>query len=305
MLLDAHQHLWTPPLIEALARRRALPLLRREDGEWTLHLAAEPACAITADDRQARTALLDEDEVDAAVVALSAPLGIEGLDPDAARTLIEAHTRGVRAYGPRFRRWASVPLFDPDPLDVDHELHRGAIGLTLPAGALTNADDLTRLSPLLERLEARGAPLFVHPGPDPWAASIPPDPRGPAWWPALTTYVAQMQTAWLTLVTEGKQLHPRLRILFALAAGGAPLHAERLVARGGPSVDPADPRLFYDTSSHGPRAVAALRSLDVQLVHGSDRPLTGPGTPARMPHAAENAALLFGSFLPSTLAVPE
>ena len=303
MIVDAHQHLWTEPLIEALGARRALPLVRREQGEWILHLAGEPTCPIVADVPADRARLLREDDVDVALIALSSPLGIEGLAPDEARGLIDAHTAGVRSFGPLFPRWGAVPLADPDPADVDRQLDGGAIGLSLPAGALSTPRDLHRVSPLLERLEARGAPLFVHPGPNPWATTHLSGTVGPAWWPALTAYVTQMQAAWLTLVTEGQLAHPRLRVLFALLAGGAPLHAERLAARGGPVVDPSDARLFYDTSSHGPHALAALGVTGIQLVHGSDRPVTGPTTPVARSRAVDAPARLLGSFLPSTPAV--
>jgi hypothetical protein len=58
-----------------------------------------------------------------------------------------------------------------------------------------------------------------------------------------------------------------------MLAGLAPLHRERLLARGGSPV--SDPDVFLDTSSYGPRAVdAVLREVGVdRLVHGSDRPV--------------------------------
>lgn len=300
MFVDAHQHLWTEPLIEALAARRALPLVRREQGDWVLHLAGEPPCVVVPDAPTKRAWLLREDETDVALVALSSPLGIEALAPDEAHALIDAHTRGVRSFGPLFPRWGAIPLAEPDPADVDRQLDGGAVGLSLPAGALASPRDLHRLGPVLERLSARGAPLFVHPGPNPWTTTHLAGAVGPAWWPALTTYVSQMQAAWLTFVTEGQLAHPRLRVLFALLAGGTPLHAERLAARGGPVVDPSDARLFYDTSSHGPRALAALGVTGIQLVHGSDRPVTGPATPVARSRAVDAPARLLRSFLPST-----
>jgi 6-methylsalicylate decarboxylase len=60
-----------------------------------------------------------------------------------------------------------------------------------------------------------------------------------------------------------------------MLAGLAPLHAERLAARGGPADVAADPGLFYDTSSYGPRAWAAMAAVvgPDQLVFGSDRPV--------------------------------
>ena len=72
----------------------------------------------------------------------------------------------------------------------------------------------------------------------------------------------------------GRAAHPRLRVLFAALAGLAPLHAERLAARGGPADAAHDPLVFYDTSSYGPAALAAMRAAvgPDALVHGSDRP---------------------------------
>ena len=43
-----------------------------------------------------------------------------------------------------------------------------------------------------------------------------------------------------------------------MLAGGAPLHLERLAARGGPADRALDPLNFYDTSSYGPRAIDAM-----------------------------------------------
>ena len=78
----------------------------------------------------------------------------------------------------------------------------------------------------------------------------------PAWWPALTDYVTQMQVAWHAFAVWGRAAHPRLRVCFALLAGLAPLQRERLVARGGRAE--SDPRVFLDTSSYGSRTVDAL-----------------------------------------------
>jgi hypothetical protein len=69
-----------------------------------------------------------------------------------------------------------------------------------------------------------------------------------------------------------------LRVVFAMLAGGAPLHLERLAARGGPAARAFDRNLFYDTSSYGSRAIDAMvRVVGIdQLVHGSDRPVVAP-----------------------------
>ena len=101
---------------------------------------------------------------------------------------------------------------------------------------------------------------------------------GPSWWPALTRYVAAMNAAWHAFAAAGA-IHPRLRVCFAMLAGLAPLHRERLLRRGGSGL--AMPEVFLDTSSYGPRAIdAIIRELGVDsLVYGSDRPVIGPAPP--------------------------
>jgi hypothetical protein len=100
----------------------------------------------------------------------------------------------------------------------------------------------------------------------------------PLWWPALTSYVSGMQAAWLSFITCGRPRHPRLRVIFSMLAGLAPLHAERLLSRGGRAGAVEDELIFYDTSSYGRRAIGAMASAvgAGQLLYGSDRPVIDP-----------------------------
>jgi hypothetical protein len=288
--VDVHQHLLGEPLVEALARRRTAPaLIRRREG-WTFKVAAEPDSILTfeATDVELRRFDLETDGIDRALVALSTALGIESLPTEEAVPLIEAHHRGLDALPPEFGGWGAVPLAEPDPVDVDAALDRGCVGITLPATALADPASVERLAPLLERLEWRGAPLFVHPGPVAAAAvGVTAAPAGtamgtaarlPHWWPALTDYVAQMQAAWFAFLHAGRPAHPHLRVLFAMLAGGAPLQLERYAARRGVPAPGPDPLAFYDTSSYGPRLIGAMAEAvgAPQLVYGSDRPVVEP-----------------------------
>ena len=126
----------------------------------------------------------------------------------------------------------------------------------------------------------------MHPGPAAGAADAP------AWWPALTDYVAQMSAAWHAFAAWGRPRHPRLRVVFAMLAGGAPLHAERLAARGGPAEAIHDPLTSGSTPRPtAPRAIdAMLRMVGVdRLVHGSDRPVVAPSDPHALGDAVEHA----------------
>jgi hypothetical protein len=279
--VDVHQHLLSEPLIAELARRRTPPMLARRRGGWTFRVAGEPDSVLSlgATDVEGRGEELRREGIDRALVALSAALGVETLPAAEAARLLAAHQVGLDDLPDRFGGWGAVQLEAPDPAEVDAALARGCVGLSLPATALATPAALDRVGPLLARLERRGAPLFVHPGPvgHPAApfASLPP------WWPALTDYVAQMQAAWFAFLHAGRRTHPRLRVLFAMLAGGAPLQLERYAARGGRPISAPDPLVFYDTSSYGPRMLEAMLEAvgAAQLVYGSDSPVVDAGPP--------------------------
>jgi 6-methylsalicylate decarboxylase len=297
--VDIHQHLWTTPLVDALERRRCHPFVRNDDGLCVLHLAGEPPYVLDlgSESAPARERLLDADGVELAAIAISSPIGIEMLPSDEARELLAAHLDGVLALGDRFVAWAPVAIREPDPGDVDAALSRGCIGISVPSAALADRDALESIGPMLERVEELGVPLFVHPG---GFAPRLPSLSDPLWWTALTSYVSDMQAAWLTFQTHGRRELPRLRVLFAMLAGGAPALAERLVARGGPAIDLHDPLTFYDTSSYGPMVVEAMAAWcgPDRLVYGSDRPVIDPVATGREVELMTNAA----DFLASTRA---
>jgi predicted TIM-barrel fold metal-dependent hydrolase len=267
---DVHQHLWGAPLIEALRGRRTPPYL---DG-WTLHLPGEPPFEVDPADHDvaARAALVAADGLDRALISLSSPLGIEWLPPGEARPLLEAYHAGAADLPEPFGAWAAACVSEIDAAALDKELDRGFAGLQLPATAVADRAGYERCAPLLDVLEERNLPLFVHPGPAPVAGA-----EAPGWWAALVPYVHQMHAAWFAFRAFGRARHPRLRVCFALLAGLAPLHGERLAARGGGRGE-VDPNAFVDTSSYGPRAAdAAVRALGIDvIVHGSDRPYADP-----------------------------
>jgi predicted TIM-barrel fold metal-dependent hydrolase len=211
-------------------------------------------------------------------VAISSPLGIEALPRPEALELIEAHLEGVSALSDGFAAWGPVALDEADVSDVDAVLDWGCVGVSVPAGALVGRERFDAAAPLLQRVAARGAPLFIHPGPAPGNWSAATSSMEAPWWEALTSYVSQMQAAWLTLACAGRREHPDLVVVFAMLAGCAPLQAERLSARHGPSLDLTDPLTFYETSSYGRAAVDTMARLigERQLVYGSDRPVVEP-----------------------------
>jgi 6-methylsalicylate decarboxylase len=282
--IDIHQHLWTEPLVAALAGRSELPFVRSEHGLTVLFLAGERPYVIDLANEEPtrRAALVERDGLDRALLCLSSPLGIECLPREQARPLLDAYHEGALALDGPFGVWGAIALDRPDPDDVDRALARGCVGLSLPAGAMCGVDAVAHLRAVLARLQLHGAPLLIHPGPGPRPCA--PEAVGdaslgdPLWWPALTRYVAEMQAAWLAFVGAGRHWHPELRVVFSMLAALAPLHVERLTSRGGPTPNLNDPLIFYDTSSYGPTAVRMLASVvgGEQLLYGSDRPVVEP-----------------------------
>ncbi|GAA3832676.1 hypothetical protein GCM10022403_077150 [Streptomyces coacervatus] len=282
MPTDVHQHIWPPALIELLRSRTTPPYL---DGR-TLHLRGEPPYDVDPADHDiaARTRLAATDGLDLALVSLSSPLGIEYLPPAEAAPLLAAFHDGALALPAPFGVWASPCLSAPDPEAVERELHRGCVGLQLPATALLDAAGWAHCAPLLDILTRHDKPLFVHPG------AAPPADGTPPWWPALVPYVQQLHASWFAFRAFGRSRHPRLRVCFAALAGLAPLHGERLAARGGGRGE-IDFDVFYETSSYGTRAVDALvRAVGIDvIVSGSDRPYAPPVVPDLGADAAVHA----------------
>ena len=280
MKVDTHQHIWTAPLLEALALRDRLPLVRHENGLTVLHSAGELPYVIDveAESPELRADRVHEDGLDLAVIAISSPIGIETLHRAEALPLIDAHLEGVLALPSVFAAWGPIALDRAEPDQVDMLLQRGCVGISLPAGALVGPEQLQRVSAVLERVAEYGVPLLIHPGRAPGQRAATAYVDEPLWWQAMTDYVSQMQSAWLTFAGLGRREHPDLKVVFTMLAGGAPLLNERLVARGGPVIDLHDPNTFYETSSYGPGAVESMARLvgTSQLVYGSDRPVVEP-----------------------------
>ena len=272
--VDVHQHLWTEEFVDRLRARTRAPYLRG----WTLHTAAEPPFEIDPEEHDVarRIAADHADEVGTACLSLSAPLGIEALPRPQASGLIDAWHRGVSALPGHFRAWASVPSIEPDVAALYGLLADDRfVGLQLPAVDLAGPAAWERHGALLLAAETAGKPVFVHPG---VVTHAPLRGPVPGWWHPVVSYGQQLQAAWWGWhAVGGRSLFPRLKVVFAAAAGLAPVHVERQLLRGGTPA-PVDPLLFVDTSGTGVRALdAVVRHLGIDaLVLGSDRPYAEP-----------------------------
>ena len=268
--IDVHGHLWPDELVEALRRRRFAPRLEG----WLLHLDGEAPFQVNPIDHdpEARAAL-EPASRGLCLQSLSSPLGVESLPPPEAAPLLAAWHTGAAALPEPFAAWASVAGQEPDLQELKHHLQTGFVGLQLPATWMATPHLLESVAPTLAVCEAESRPVLVHPGP----AGLPGAGRLPAWWPSVIAYPAQLHAAWWAWHEAGRSLLPDLRICFAAGAGLAPVHHERLVARGG-TLGRIDSGVFVETSSYGRQAIDALTrvlGLDV-IVLGSDRPYGQP-----------------------------
>ncbi|HZO63915.1 MAG TPA: amidohydrolase [Kribbellaceae bacterium] len=261
--IDVHQHLWPAAFVDALRARSQAPYLRG----WTLYTDHEPPYAVdpAAHELGKRLARETDDGTELAGLALSSPLGIEWLGDTA---LLDAWHGGAAELPAPFAAWAAVHLRDPDVTGLGELLDQGFLGIQLPTDAVTGPDGWDALGTVLRLAEERNRPVLVHPG-----AAAPGEHR-PGWWAPVVDYTAQLQAAWWAWhAVGGRTSYPRLRVCFVAAAGLAPVHHERLTARGG-RLGTIDPNLFVDTSGYGPQgidAVARVLGID-QVVHGTDRP---------------------------------
>lgn len=251
---DLHQHLFPEPVVRALRARREVPRLagsRLETPEGSFEID------LRAHDLDARLVLLDRHEVDVALLSLPPTLGLD-LAPD----VVEAWHAGagelVESSGGRFRALAS---------DTPHD---GFAGVSIAGRALVHGGE--SVERLCAALAGTGLLLFVHPGP------AAPHPGAPAWWGPVVDYTAEMQAAYAAWLARGAAAFPRLRIVFAILAGGAPVQLERLRSRGVDVRSTLHPNVFFDTASYGRRALElCLATYGVrQLVYGSDVPVVDP-----------------------------
>ena len=247
---DVHQHVWPGRVIDVLRRRQEPPRL---EGDVLVTSEGLFPVDVGAARPERRLELLAERGIDVALVSLQPTIEPT---PD----VVAAYHESIAELGdPRLR-----PLAYAQALD-------GFAGAAVSARSVR---DLDALEPLLAELERRSQLLFVHPG------AGEPVRGAPAWWAPVVDYTAQMQAAYATWLAQGAARWPRLRVLFALLAGGAPFQLERLAPRGVDLRQAVAADVYLDTSSYGPRALEfclSVYGVD-RLVHGSDAPVLDPRT---------------------------
>ena len=254
--VDLHQHLWPPAFVEALRRRTTKPLI--DDGFLITREGWFPF-DVSVHDPLERVALLERDEIDQAVLSLQPTLGLDALEPAERDELELIWLDGIRdllaGHDDRFTALAPGRVVDWLP------------GTIVGASALLDQD---ATAPLLDRVQAAGGVLLVHPEAEPT-----PHEGQPPWWGWTVGYTLQMQHAYFAWHNGGRERWPTLDVVFTILAGGAPFQLERLARRGIDVRSALDPNTFFDVATYGRRAIElCVETFGIdQLVYGSDTPV--------------------------------
>ncbi len=273
MPTDLHQHLLPEALIDALARRPARPRARPATGAgWRWSSRASRASALRPRRPRPRGARRDaeRDGVDRVVVSLSTALGIEALPAAEAAPLLDAFNAASSSSAARSS--CGAPRRPPATSTRCSTRARAA---SRSRRARSRARSTGASAPLLDRLEARDAPLFVHPGPG----------RRRRRRARLVAGADGLRRADERGLARVRRLGPRPPPAPARGVRDArrPRPAARRAARRRAAARRRpihDPLVWFDSSSYGARTLdSMLRMVGVdRLVHGSDRPvIAAPG----------------------------
>ena len=291
MIVDWHVH-WLPPELADALRARTQPprIAGGSEGErldvYREALPVAPDLIETA----RRLAFMDRHGVSKQVLSLPGLFGIDSLPAEEAAPLVrlfnDALARLMADRPDRFSGLAALPL--ADRAAAVEELARamdrtGFVGAILPADGFLTRRGAEGWAPLLEAANARRAHIFIHPGPVPAdAAPAPPDYGDNANLRHIVLDVqARLSAVTVTLtMTDFLDSYPDLTVQVANLGGSVPMLVERMdhvSARrtpGAPLPSTRLGRIFVDTSSFGPRAIALAAG-----TFGADRVLLGTDHP--------------------------
>ena len=243
-----------------------------------------------------RAALVRDDGLDLALIAISSPIGIEALPRDEALELIEAHLEGVQALPSEFAAWGPVALDGADPAMSTHCSRRGAASaISLPAGALAGSGPARRARPGARARRGAQAAAVRAPRPRPPRARRDSGLRRAA----LVAGADRLRRADAGGVADVRGARaPRASIDCGSCSRCSPAarrcSAERLASRGAPQVELRDPLTYYETSSYGPAAIELMarwwgRAAAVRLRPARDRAAGGRAPRGVRPRRGDGA----------------
>lgn len=290
--IDMHAHFYGETLMRALARRDTPPFVERDGSgrRWLVAPTARFPVTPAMGEAGARVQLLDAAGIERQLLTFPGALGADALPAAEAAPLIRDCNDELaavrRAHPTRFATLAGLPYADPEAAIAELERACGPLGhrgFILPANFVLEGRRLEALLPLLAAADRLGAHVMVHAGPRPGelgqAAAQFADlqlHRGSS-----VALQAAMTQATLTLIfSDLMERFPRVTLQVINLGGVLPFLVERMdqVAAGRRPGDPLPsalaPRVYVDSASFGPRALALAAQ-----VFGAGRVLLGSDCP--------------------------
>ncbi len=296
--IDFHCHWMPDELAEALRARSTPPRIAADESGGERLIVYKEMLPFDAGYTDVARRLDFMDDAGVALQALSLPglFGVDSLPAEEAAPLVGLFNDRlgalVAAHPNRFAGMAALPLADAQACRA--ELRRavrelGLIGAILPADGFLDRRTAAAFEPLFEEANALGAHLFIHPGPLPGAigdgdghgAGDEPPADNENQRHIVLDVQARLSSVSVTLcMTDFLDAFPNVTVQVANLGGSIPLLVERLdhvawrrgFAGGPPSARFG--RIYVDTSSFGPRAIALTAQ-----VFGADRVLVGTDHP--------------------------
>jgi predicted TIM-barrel fold metal-dependent hydrolase len=269
--IDVHHHILPPGYVEAVGEDAIGAPAGYRCPKWTVSDSI---------------AMMDQFEIDGAIVSISAPgipLGDKSLARKVARLSNEFSARMTSDYPRRFGMLSTLPLPDIDASLAEIQyafdvLHADGISL------LSNYQNIylgdPRYTPVMDELDRRKAIVSVHPNNCNYPSPIRGVPISVIEFPHDTTRTA------LSLAASGIPVRfPNIRFIFSHAGGTLPFLAHR-IAIASPILDAECrenasqtlefmKRFYFDTSLSANRTmIGALLTLvePTQIMFGSDFP---------------------------------
>lgn len=289
MITDLHAHLLPPALADALRGREQRPRIANGTLEMPVGTLAY---APIYEDALARVAAMEAAGVDRQLLSLPGLFGIDSLPAQEALPMTRLFNDGVAEvvdrHPDRFAWLASLPVAAPESAiaELDRALGHGARGAILSCGAFTSVERARRLAgPLLERLEAWGGHVFIHPGqwPDQLLTDASPYPDLAHARRQIEIQSEIADAAVTLLYSDLLDDYPSVTVQIANLGGVLPMVSERIsevIAGRGIAARDMDLRagkIAFDCASMGPRAIELAVGVfgAGAVVLGTDQPIFG------------------------------
>jgi predicted TIM-barrel fold metal-dependent hydrolase len=292
MTIDMHSH-WIPnELVELMRKRDKAPKIDSdESGREFIH-QPRGAFPLPSDygDILKRLKVMDKNDIDTAVLSISAVFGVERLAVEESlifsRIFTEAVSKIHQQYPERIFGLATLPVADIElsAKEFDQALGLpGIVGALIPGNALLTLERAQLFRPIFEVAQTHKAHLLIHTGALPNDTSLPPgDDVDNARERRVTLDMqARISSNMITLcLTDFLEDYPDVTVQCHNLGGNIPFELDRLdfismhrdPSKKPPSAKILDSKVIVDSNSMGSRSIE--RAVEVygahRIVFGTD-----------------------------------